>query len=51
MDMWMHMDTVIDHFGCSADRHANAQWLLNFVVNMDTFNFNVIVIVSFVKFK
>ena len=26
MDMSMHMDTVVNHFGCSADRHADAQW-------------------------
>ena len=25
MDMWMHTDTVVNHFGCSADGHADAQ--------------------------
>ena len=27
MDLCMHMDTVVSHYGCSADRHADAQQL------------------------
>ena len=22
MDIWMHTDTVVNHYGCSADGHA-----------------------------
>ena len=47
MDMWMHMDTVVNHFGCSADGHADTQWLcLMLLLHMDSVDVIVIIVKS-----